>query len=76
MEPYISMNTTMRAEAKNDMEKDFHKLMNNAGYGKNCENQRKRIDVHLITDRQKAAKLDNKPHSLDERMFDENLLGG
>ena len=75
MEPYISMNTTMRAAAKKDMEKDFHKLMNNAVYGKTCENQRKRTDVHLINDRQKAAKLVNKPHCLDVRMFHENLLG-
>ena len=35
MEPYISMNTRMRTAAKNDTEKDFHKLMNNAVYGKN-----------------------------------------
>ena len=69
------MNTTMRAAAKNDMEKDFHKLMNNAVYGKTCENQRKRTGVHLINDRQKATKLVNKPHCLDVRMFNENLLG-
>ena len=30
MEPYISMNTKMRAQEKNEMEKDVHKLMNNA----------------------------------------------
>ena len=42
MEPYISRNKRMRAAAKNDMEKDFHKLMNNAVYGTTCENQRKR----------------------------------
>ena len=61
MEPYISMNTRMRAAAKNDMEKDFHKLMNNAVYGKTCENQRKRTDIHLVNDRVKAAKLVDKP---------------
>ena len=38
MEHYISMNSRMRAAAKNDMEEDFHKLMNNAEYGKTCEN--------------------------------------
>ena len=31
--------------------------------------------MHLINDRQKAAKLVNKPHCLDVRMFHENLLG-
>ena len=50
MEPYISMNTRMCAAAKNDMEKDFHKLMNNAVYGKTWENQRKRRDIHLVND--------------------------
>ena len=69
------MNTTMRGAAKNDIEKDFHKLMNNAVFGKTCENQRKMTDVHLISDRQKAAKLVNKPLFLDVRMFHENLLG-
>ena len=28
------MNTLMRAAANNDMEKEFHKLMNKAVYGK------------------------------------------
>ena len=75
MEPYISMNTRMRGAAKNDMEKDFHKLMNNALYGKTCENQRKRTDIHLVNDRLKAAKLVDKPHCTDARIFKEKLVG-
>ena len=69
------MNTTLRAAAKNEMEKDFHKLMNNAVYGKTCENQRKRTDIRLVNDVQKAAKLLDKPHCLDVSIFDENLVG-
>ena len=69
------MNTKMRAAAKNDMEKDFHKLMNNAVYGKTCENQRKRTDIHRVNDRVKAAKLVDKPHCLDARLFNEKLVG-
>ena len=75
MEPYISMNKKMRAAAKNEMENDFPKLMNNAVYGKTCEKQRKRTDIHLITDMSKAAKLIIKPHLLNVRMFHENLMG-
>ena len=75
MLPYIAMNTWLRMKAGNDMEKDFHKLMNNAVYGKTCENQRKRSDIRLVTERDKAEKLVDKPHCLDVRIFDENLVG-
>ena len=43
--------------------------------GKTCENQRKRTDIHLVNDRVKAAKLVDKPHCLDARLFNEKLVG-
>ena len=72
---YIQKNQDLRAAARTDFEKDFFKLMNNAVYGKTCENIKKRTDIRLLIDEKKAQKLVQKPNCLGFKIFDENLLG-
>ena len=48
LEKYKSFNTQKRNKAKNDFEKDFYKLLNNAFYGKTMENVRNRMKVEFI----------------------------
>ena len=48
MEPYITMNTEFRKQAKSDFETDFYKLMNNSVFGKTMENLRNRVEVKIV----------------------------
>ena len=54
-------------------EKDFFKLLNNAYYGKTCENIRNRVDIELVKDKDRAEKLHTNPRFKHETRFDENL---
>ena len=48
--------------------------MNNSVFGKTVENIRKRVDVRLVTDKEKLSKLAAKPTFVNSKIFNENLV--
>ena len=74
LEKYISLNTKLRTKAKNEFEKNFFKLMNNAVFGKTMENIRNRVDVKLVNNKKQAEKLSAKPNYKHCNKFSEDLV--
>ena len=68
------MNTKLRKEAKNDFEKDFFKLMNNAVFRKTMENVRKHRDIKLVTTDKRRNQLVSEPNYHTTKYFSENLI--
>ena len=73
LKPYIDMNTELRKIAKNDFEKDFFKLMNNAIFGKTMENVRKHRGIKLVTTDKKRSKLVSEPNYHTMNYISEDL---
>ena len=48
--------------------------MNNSVFGKTMENIRKRVDVRLVTSKEKLLKLASKPTYVSSKIFNENLV--
>ena len=74
LEKYITLNTNLRMEAKNEFEKDFFKLMNNSVFGKTMENIRNRVNIKLVNDKKQAEKLSAKPNFNHCNIFSEDLV--
>ena len=74
MKPYIDINTKLGTEAKNNFEKDFFKLMNNAVFGKTMENVRKHRDIKLVTTDKRRNQLASEPNYHTTKHFSDNLM--
>ena len=68
------MNTKLRTKAKNDFEKDFFKLMNNAVFRQTMENVRKHRDIKLVTTDKRRNQLVSEPNYYTSKHFSENPL--
>ena len=70
------MDTKLRKEAKNEFEKYFFKLMNNAAFGKTMENARKLRDIKLVTmaKNKRRNQLVSEPNYHTVKCFPENLM--
>ena len=69
------MNTELRAASTNDADKDMYKLLNNAVFGKTCENLFKRTDYRLVSSRKQSLDLIAKLTFKDYTVYNEKLAG-
>ncbi|XP_064653079.1 uncharacterized protein LOC135503432 [Lineus longissimus] len=74
LKEYIDLNTSQRANAKNDFEKDFFKLMNNAIFGKTMESVRRRKDITLATTVNQLRNLVNSNNYRSHKIFCKDLV--
>ena len=74
MKPYIEKNTALRKKAKNEFEKIFYKLMENAVYGKTKDNVRKHRNIKLVTTNARRKQLVSEPNYHTCKRFLERLM--
>ena len=63
------MNTKLRKKAKNNFEKDFFKLMNNAVLGKTRKNVRKDRYIKLVTTERRRNYLVSEQNYYTAKFF-------
>ena len=76
LKKYIDLNTELRKNSKNDLEKDLFKLMNNAIFGKSMENVLNKSNITLINNNpEKLSKLIKEPNFENiHKIFDKQVL--
>ena len=68
------MNSNLRQKAKNNFDKDFFKLMNNADFWKTVKNMRKLRNIKLLTTERRRNYLVSEQNYHTRKFFTENLL--
>ena len=68
------MNVELRQKVKNNFEKDFFKLMENAVFGKPIENIRKHKEIKRVTTERRKNYLEPEPNYHTTKIFTESLL--
>ena len=68
------MNTEERMNAKNEFEKDFFKLMNDAVFGKTMENVKNHRNIKLVTTDKQRNKFASEPNYHLTKYISEDLL--
>ena len=76
LKKYIDLNTELRKNSKNDLEKDLFKLMNTAIFGKSMENVLNKSNIKLINNNpEKLLKLIKEPNFENiHEIFDKQVL--
>ena len=74
LKTWIDLNTNFRKVAKNDFEKDYFKLMNNAVFGKCMENVRDRIEIKTAFDAKYFSKYVSKPNFHSSKILVDNAM--
>ena len=68
------MNTNLRKDAKNDLEKDFFKLISNSVFGKTMENVRNHRDIRIVTTDKRRIILASEPNYHSTKYISKDLL--
>ena len=68
------LNTRVRKDGKNELEKNFFNLMNNSVFGKTMENNRNHKDMKFVTSNKKYLKYVLKPNFKGGHPFSKHLF--
>ena len=67
---YADFNTEKKKQSNDEFNKNLYKLLNNCIYGKSIKNQRKKMNVKLIKDKNIYQKIVNKPNFISQKIID------